>query len=267
MTSQKTLTQDIVHTGKLMLRELGNELDSPGNRKLKISLVFLARTIRQLDSIGKLANARCVSDGYILYRSLVERYFLFVHLCERSEFEVFDDWCFKRRYEHLNTIKSIPEFSGKPEMRNRRFSDEEKERYQRVSADPRVEKWRRPDVEMIARRSKMKFLYDAGFDWASGYVHPVSTDGNDDYLHLMGREEEADSDEISVLLGNACLISVLHVQHVMNQPEYNWRAVLYDLIDAFKKTAAREDCDYIDTFRKVQHFHDSGAGLLSKTAT
>ena len=265
MNSEETLTQDIVNTGKSMLWEFGNQLDCPGKVKLKTSLLFLARTIRQLDAIGKLANARFVSDGCILFRSMLERYFLFVHLCKMHEFEVFDDWCFKSQYVQLNAIKSIREFSGKPQIRQRRFSSEDKARYRRVCADELVKQWRRPDIESIARDLKMKFLYDAGYDWSSAYVHPVSTDGTVDYLHLMGRAEEADANDIPTLVGNARLISVLHIRHFMNEPEYNWRHILYDLIDAFAETAGGQDCDYQGMLQAVQQLHRSGSGLLSKT--
>jgi hypothetical protein len=265
MATSNTLTQDIVDTGRLMLREFGNELDRPGHVKLKISLLFLARTIRQLDLIGALADGRFVSDGCILFRSLLERFLLFVHLSEVREFEVFDDWCFKRQYKQLNAIKSIREFSDRPDVQSRRFSDAEKERYQRVSADQRVREWRRPDMERVARKLRMKFLYDVGYDWGSAHVHPVSYDGEVDYLHLMGRGTDANTDEVPILVGNACLISVMHIRHFMNEPEYNWRDVLYDLIGGLAKAAGREAFDYTDMLRKVQCLHNSGAGLLTTT--
>ena len=266
MIEMKQLSRDIIHAGKMMLREYGNQLTEPGHLKEKLSLVLLARAVRQLQAIGALVQSTFVSDGWILYRSLLEKYFLFRHLCKTGEFDVFDDWCFKGRYEHLNMIKSIREFKGKPQMRDRRFRDEEKTRYQRVRDDQRVKQWRRPDMESIARELEMKFLYDAGYDWASGYVHPTSQDGSEDYWILMGRECDEIGDDSEVLLHNAPLITVLHIQYFMNEPEYNWRKVLYDLIDAFAKAADGEGFDYAEGLAKVTWFHESGGGLFVRKA-
>lgn len=264
MNALPNFIEDIILTGKMILSEYSNELNEQGEHKEKVSLVFLARSLRQLQAINKLIDLQQVSDGWILYRSLLERYLLFVHLCETLEFEQFDDWCFKQRYEHLNTLKSIKEFKGKPEMQNRRFSDEEKARYQRVQINPLVNEWRRPDMEGIARKLKMKFLYNAGYDWASSFVHPNTTDGMDDYLILMDRPPSHDSNDIHVLLGNACLISVMHIQRFMIEPEYNWRSILNDLIDTLAKTAGGENCDYVEMLNKVRWFHEAGGGLFCR---
>lgn len=265
MIEMKQLSRDIVHTATMMLHEYGNKLTESGHLKEKLSLVLLARTVRQLQAIDALVQSTFVSDGWILYRSLLERYLLFRHLCKTGEFGVFDDWCFKERYEHLNKIKSIREFKGKPEMRDRRFREKDTTRYQRARDDQHVKQWRRPDMENIARELEMKFLYDAGYDWASGYVHPTSQDGSEDYWILMGRECDEISDESEVLLRNAPLITVLHLQHFMNEPEYHWRRVLYDVIDAFAKAADGQGSDYAEGLTKVTWFHESGGGLLSRT--
>ncbi|MBI5764376.1 MAG: hypothetical protein HZA51_12715 [Planctomycetes bacterium] len=264
MISLQNLASDMVSTGRMILWEFGNHLNQPGHRKEKTSLLFLARTIRQLQAISALADAIDFSDGWILFRSLLERYLLYCKLCEATDFDVFDDWCFKKQYEGLNSIKSIREFGGRPEMRHRKFTPEEQARYKCVCADQRVSQWQRPDMEAVARNLEMKFLYNVGYDWASSFVHPVSTDGESDYHFLMGRFHESMSEHSTPLIANACLIAAMHIQQFMNQPEYNWRRVLHDLVDAFAKTAGREELDYKETIAKVMHFHTSGAGLLSK---
>lgn len=262
MSNSKTLTEDIVETGKMMLWEFGNQLSGPGKRKEKVSLVFLSRTLRQLQAIEHLVAARFISDGWICFRSLVERYLLFVHLCEKNDFQVFDDWCFREQYKNLDIINSLPEFRDKQELRQRRFSVEDKKRYEVVSSKPGVRKWKRPDMKAIAKSLNMKFLYDAAYRYASAYVHPLSVDGMLDYLHLMSRAPEPTKEDVRALIENARLITILQMQHLMNQREYNWRRVLYDLLDAFTKTLEREDTDYTEILQKVRFFHKSGNGLL-----
>jgi len=264
MNEQRKISEDIAAVGKMMLWEYGNqkELNTPGHVKEEISLCWLSRTLRQLEAIDILAaNGHC-ADGWICFRSLLERYLLYAHLCERNEFEVFDDWCFKKKYENVNMVKSNSMLRLKPEVRQIMFTEAEKERYKMVSADERVRTWDRPRMEDVAKRVEMKFLYDAGYDFASQYVHPVSDNGKHDYLRLMGRSQEiVEVDTTDILVGNARLIATMQIQDFMNQPGHNWRKVLYDLIDAMRRMIGGETIDYSVTLQKVVYFHTSGAGL------
>lgn len=222
----------------------------------------MTRTIRQLHAISSLVKAKFVSDGWILSRTMMERYLLFQYLCNTGEFELFDDWCFKKKYDHLNRIKSIRAFKDKPEMQNRKFQDDEMSRYKQVCKDKWVIDWRRPDLEEIARSIDMKFLYDAYFDWASGYVHPTSHDGLDDYWIMMEKVPDNYKSDKKTLLNNSILVTVLHIQLFLNEPEYNWRKVLYDLLDEFMKALGLDDHQYEEVLRKVIYCYESKQGLL-----
>ncbi|MBK8266786.1 MAG: hypothetical protein IPK83_00110 [Planctomycetes bacterium] len=261
---RKKLAIDIVHTASMMIREYARNVDTDASLKEKISMLFLARSIRQLQSIFGLVGHSFVSDGLVLLRPLLERYLLFRHLCQTDEFAVFDDWCFRENYEQLNRIKSINAFAGKPEMKGRRFTLDQQNRYKRVCADKQVTCWRRPDMEDVARKLEMKFLYDACYVWASGYVHPSTQEGDSDFWALMGKKNDEAQDEVDVLLRNAALVTILHMQHFMNEPEYNWRKELYDLIDGFAKVAGREQSDYVMQLDDVVRIHESGEGLLAR---
>ena len=263
---QHGLTMDIVCTGRMILWEFGNAIgEAKDDPKAGISARFLSRTMRQVEATDLLVRAEFVSDAWSLYRSLLERYFLFVHLCSTGSFHVFDDWCFKKHYEIEKRLKSSADFKDRPEVKKRRFSATQKQRYARVVSDPEVKRWRRPDPKRIAKDLRLKFLYDVGYDYASSFVHAVSTDGMSDYLRLMSRESEIEDEGSDLLLGNSQLVTVLHIQHFMNQPEYNWRKILYDLLDAFPKGTKGAECDCREILQKVQYVHASGAGLLSKT--
>ncbi len=73
-------------------------------------------------------------------------------------------------------------------------------------------------------------MYDAGYDYASGLVHPVSMDGHSDYLRLMGRKTEVPDEGKDVLVRNGQVVVTMHLQQFLNEPELNWREVLYDLV-------------------------------------
>ena len=262
MKMQDELTSDIRETATVILWEFGRELATNRQKDPKhtISVQFLARSLRQLDAIQTLFDANFVPDVQCLFRSLLERYLLYTHLCESNEFAVFDDWCFKKAFELENRIRSSRDLKQNPGLQGRTVGSEHKDRYARVRTDDRVARWRRPDMEEVAKKLELKFFYDAGYDHASSYVHPVSTDGYNDFLILMNRESEAEDEGASGVLGNARLTMTLHLQHFLNQPEYNWRAVIYDLIDALRANCGGESRDYSVLLTKVAVLHGDGNG-------
>lgn len=256
------LTTQITCTGTLVLREFGNQLGTAkDNPKGAISHNFLARTIRQLNAIYLLVQSEFIPDAWSLYRSLLERYFLFVHLCDANDFVLFDNWCFKKLYEFENRLKSSSTLKHKAQVKDRRVSPNHKQRYEHISQDPNVKHWHRPDPQKVAKKLGLKFLYDAGYNYASSFVHPISTDGLNDYLHLMDRKSEIGDEGKETLLSNSHLISILHIQQFLNQPEYNWRTVLYDLLDALRERIKDPAYDCTDMLLKVHQLHTKGLGL------
>ena len=263
---QDELTPNIRATATMILWEFGNELATDNQKVPKhiISVQFLARSIRQLAAIQTLFDKNFAPDTYCLYRSLLERYLLYTHLCESNEFAVFDDWCFKQAFESENRIRSSRDLKQNPALQGRTVSSEHKDRYARICTDDRVARWGRPDMERLAKKLKLKFFYDAGYDHASSYVHPVSMDGYNDYLILMERESETEDEGARGVLENAQLTTTLHLQHFLNQPEYNWRRELYDLIDAFMANSGGESRDYSGLLAGVAILHKNGDGLLKR---
>jgi len=234
-------------------------------RKGPISANFLARSARQLHAVYLLADSDHAPSGWSLYRSLLERYLLYVHLCQKNEWAVFDDWCFKKYYEIENRIRSSLDLKSKPEVQPRDFVQKGKDRYLRVSKDPEVESWRRPDPETVARSLDLKFLYDAGYDYASGLVHPISTGGYNDYLRLMGRKDEVQEEGPAVLVEDSQLVVIMHLQHFLNEPEFNWRNVVYDLVDALRRAIKNPEGDMLTPLSKVLCLSRTGQGLAQAT--
>ena len=261
------LTDQIATTVSVVLFEYGPLFSKLPNlsRKGPISANFLAKSVRQLQAINLLAEHDHVLCGWQLYRSLLERYFLYEHLCAGDEFAVFDDWCFKKYYEFENRLKSSPDLNTKFNVRQRDFVQKGKERYVRVSQDPSVRAWHRPDPEDTAKSLDLKFLYDAGYDYASTFVHPVSADGYNDYLRLVAKAQMVQDEGSGTLAGNSQLIVTLHLERFLNQPEFNWRNIVYDLIAAFRAAIHDPQADTTTPFQKVLVLSSSGHGLAKPT--
>ncbi len=263
----RRLNDQIVATVSVVLFEYGPlfSKDTHLLRKGPISANFLARSASQLHAVYLLADSDHVASGWSLHRSLLERYLLYVYLCQKGEFAVFDDWCFKKYYEIENRFRSSLDLKTKPEVQRRDFVQKGKDRYLRVSKDPEVQSWRRPDPEAVARNLDLKFLYDAGYDYASGLVHPMSTDGYNDYLRLMGRKNEIQDEGPAVLVENSQLVVLMHLQHFLNEPEFNWRHVVYDLVDALRRAIKNLEEDVLTPLSKVLYLSRTGQGLAQPT--
>jgi hypothetical protein len=262
-----SLTEQITITISVVLFEYGPLFSKVPHlsRKGPISANFLARSARQLQAIHLLVEHDHVACGWPLYRSLLERYLLYEHLSAKNEFAVFDDWCFKKHYEFENRLRSSADLNVKPEVRQRDFVQKGKERYMRVSQDPHVCTWRRPDPEASAKSLDLKFLYDAGYDYASGFVHPMSVDGYNDYLRLVARADLVQDKGKTVLVGNSQLIVTMHLQQFLNQPEFNWRQILYDLTDALRDAIHNPQADVMTPLQKVLTLSKEGYGLARPT--
>lgn len=262
-----SLTNQITTTISVVLSEYGPLFSKLPHlsRKGPISASFLARSARQLQAIHLLAEQEHVACGWPLYRSLLERYLLYEHLSAKNEFAVFDDWCFKKYYELENRLRSSADLNRKPEVRQRDFVQKGKERYNRVSQDTSVRAWRRPDAEASAKSLDLKFLYDAGYDYASGFVHPMSVDGYNDYLRLVAKGDMVQDEGMAVLIGNSQLIVTMHLQQFLNQPEFNWRRVLYDLTDALRAAIRDPQADVTTPLQKVLLLSKDGHGLARPT--
>lgn len=249
----KKLTEQMTTTIAIVLFEYGPHIrrNAALERKGPVSANFLARSACQLQAIRQLAKSDHTASGWQLYRSLLERYLLYWHLCRHDEFDVFDDWCFRKYFEYENRLRSSMDLNTKPEMQDRDFVRKGKERYEKVSNDPRVRSWRRPDPEDVTKSMDMKFLYDAGYDHASGFVHPMSIDGLNDYYRLVGKSDYVQDEGAETLLKNSHLIVSMHIQDFLNQPELRWGAVLYDTVDAMRASLVSPDVDVDTPFGKV----------------
>jgi len=235
-TPESELTEQVATTIAVVLFEYGPLFSKEPDlaRKGAISANFLARSARQLKSIRLLAQNDHVACGWQLYRSLLERFLLYWHLCQHDEFAVFDDWCFKKYYEFENRLRSSADLKAKPEVQQRDFVQRGKERYERVSEDEAVRAWRRPDPKGVTKALDMKFLYDVGYDHASGFVHPMSVDGYNDYLRLVAKTDMVQDEGSATLLRYSHLVATIHLREFLNQPEFIWRKELHDLVDAIR---------------------------------
>ncbi len=210
---------------------------------------FIARGTILLQGILALWKLDDYQDGWILYRSLLDRLFHIKALADENVFQDFDDWCFVKQYDHRNRIRSDPIFTASINKEFFRDTSEEKERYQELKI--RGVKWKRPHPEKIAKNMELEFLYKHGYDYASMHVHPMSDDGMGDFLRLTGLEVNNEPIDQRALLSDSCLVLTLLIQEGLNASTLEWRAVVYFFLEHFRELLDTGSKEYGATFIKV----------------
>jgi len=174
-----------------------------------------------------------------------------MHLIKRDEFCIFDDWCFKQEYEYRNRIKSSSDVKHKLTGDFWQVAEEQTERYKQVKKDQRVKDWQRPKAKDIAKERGVKFLYDFGYNLASGFVHPTSTEGVYDYPRLVGLPTDHLDIDLGLVLHNSCITIAMHLQEILNTYDFEYRRELHHLIDGFKSFLGDPTFDYSERLAKV----------------
>ncbi|MBA7636055.1 MAG: hypothetical protein GH143_07725 [Calditrichaeota bacterium] len=210
---------------------------------------FIARGITILKGILALYKQGDFQNGWSLYRTLLDRLFHIESLSQTDEFQLFHDWCFVKQYEQRNKARSDPLLKSSLDRDFFKESPEEKARYQKLKK--KGLDWKRPYPEDSARRLGLPFLYAHGYDYASMHVHPMSDDGFQDFLDLIGIDSNIEPVDQSALLNNACLVLTLLIQEGMNASNLKWVRVAYDFIDNFRELLNSGSTDYRVSFLKV----------------
>ncbi|MCL0039179.1 DUF5677 domain-containing protein [Dehalococcoidia bacterium] len=248
----RSLVNDILQFGEMLIRGLGDVAGKPeSDIKTRISIGFLSRSLIQFSVISDLSYKGNFPDAYILFRSLLERLLFYIHLIKRDEFRIFDDWCFKQVYEYRNRIKSSSDVKHKLTGDFWQVTEKQTERYKQIKKDPRVKDWKRPKAKDIAKDRCVMFLYDVGYDLASGFVHPTSTEGVYDYPRLVGLPTDHLDIDLDLVLHNSCITIAMHLQEILNAYDFEYRRELLHLIDGFRTFLGDPTFDYSERFAKV----------------
>ncbi len=205
----------------------------PSDTKHFILRNTLARCSMSLKAIFALWDISDFQDAWTLHRALLERLFHIIDLDEKEDHENFDDWSFLEQYKAQNRVKSDPLFKHEATSPIYDLSNEKLQRAKRLAASPPA--WRRPKAEEVAKSIDLGFLYRYGYDYASMHVHPMATDGEQDFFTITKLEPSPNfPDQISVL-SNSLLVATLILQEVLSQSSFKWRSPLWDFIDGVRE--------------------------------
>lgn len=185
--------------------------------KMMIISNFIARSIMQLGSIIMLWKIGSEDDCQILYRSLLDRLLHLSSLEDTNSYNDFAKWCFIKRFEKANQLRSDHRFRSRFSNRKLKVDPEEKKLYEKYKKEN--VSWNRPKAEEILKKINYDYYYKYGYDIASSFVHPMEFHGSEDFFHIT---KGVPYNQYTDILHNSCLVTV-HICHEgMNQSSLNW---------------------------------------------
>jgi len=218
-------------------------------------LYSLARASTQIESILQLWKLKHYSDCLILYRTQVERLLTYHHLIDTNTIKEFDDWSFIQNYENRNKAKSDREH--KPFLTKEFWTESRKriDKYQRLKSQNIT--WKRPDpntLEDIAKKYDIDFFFKYGYKYGSGFVHPLSSDGEDEFSIVTGISPKHQKDyDATPILNNSVVVLILIVELALNESSFAWNEYVFKVINDCKDTIRNGNQTYKETMKIVEY--------------
>lgn len=218
-------------------------------------LYSLARACVQIDSIFRLWDVEHYSDSLILYRTQVERLLTLHYLIDTKTIQEFDDWSFIENYENRNKAKSNPEHK---QFLTKEFWTESRkriEKYQRLKKEKT--QWKRPNfsqLEEIAKKHDLLFLFKYGYRYASGFVHPLSSDGEEEFELVTGipsrNKKEHDTTPI---INNSVVVLIFIIELALNETSFEWNEYVFKVLSSSKDFIEHKSLDYKENMKIVEY--------------
>ena len=224
---------------------------SPSAQTIRLRTIrnFLARAEVTLESIRNLYDSRAYGDCWTLFRTLLDRVFHLHTIADRNEFAAFEEWSFVRQYEINNNISSDTSLTPEQRSAATKPTEEQKKRYKELKA--RGVAWREPKPEDAAKSLGMIMLYKFGYDHASRFLHPLATDGRVEFEYLTQLGNKGDRGDQRIILHNAALTFTMLLNVALNATQLEWRNLIFDCADAFRKALTDDGVAYAQPFVKI----------------
>ncbi len=168
---------------------------------------IMARSITAMNGILHLWRARDYHDCWLLYRAILDRLFYLESIGRKDEFNLFDDWSFVKRINYKRKCLKDLSLVSKLDPKHFVISDQDRKRYNKIRKSQN--KWTPPKPYEVASSMNLELLYSYGYDFASMYVHPSATEGNEDYCRLTGTPLNESFDDQITVIHNSFIITNL----------------------------------------------------------
>jgi hypothetical protein len=210
---------------------------------------FIARALVMLNAMFQLWEIEDYQDCWVLHRCMLDRLFHLNDLIMNDGFELFECWSFEQQYGIRNKIRSDERYNSRLISDFWKDTPEQKVRMKRLQKD-RPE-WKRPFAEDVAKRMKLKPLYDYGYDYSSTLVHPMANDGQRDFVNLTGLGNKEGFPDERAVINNSSLVALLILREGIKGSGLLWRGFVSDILEEFLKFFEDGSKAYKTTFTKI----------------
>lgn len=194
----------------------------------------IAKSSSLLGSIGKLYIQSSYNDGWVLYRSLIDRLVHIYYLCDNNLFQQFEDWTYIQKYEYINNVRADEKF--KRVLNDPGFKTDRKESNKYRELKNKRTKWDKPNPRVVLKNKGLDFMYKFGYDIASMDTHPMATDGEEEFYKITGLEPNPYKKlNHEILLKNSILVSSLIYQVAFNNLDVRFRGLAYSFLEETRK--------------------------------
>ena len=210
---------------------------------------YLSRCLTLLLSIYSLWERKSYEDAWILFRSLLDRLIYIEHLGKNDLWRDFNNISFKLQYEYQNKIRSDTDFPGKIDKKDYELTKSQRQRYSEIV---KMEiNWNRPDPKAVLKRMGLDFLYEYGYYFGSGFVHPIASDGFFDFERIIGKPDIDSNGNPKFILNNSIITGSLIIQESLNYSKFKWMALVYKAIEEMRSNAGVMDTNIFQSTRQL----------------
>lgn len=218
----------------------------------------IAKTISLLKTIDLLSFIRLYNEGWILYRSLIDRLVYLYYLIDNDNFTDFDEWTYLQLYEYRHNAKVDEKFKR---LLNDPFFRTEKGDANKYS-EIRIKKlnWEKPRAKDVLKSKNLDFIYKFGYDYASMHTHPMSFDGQREFNRMTGSTPNPyQSFDGNILINDSMLISSIILNLIISNMKIQPPDIFIDYLSEFKKLTYGIENNLHDKFQEVYDFFKSKA--------
>ncbi len=207
---------------------------------------FAARSAMALKGVFAVWDLGDYQDAWAIHRTILDRLFHLNHIATNAQFEEFEAWSFFEQFKGQNRVRSDEAFKHEATGEIYELSEEQRRRVKELSRSKPT--WKRPKAEDVAKQMGLEFLYKYGYDYASTHVHPMATDGEQDFTSITGlRPSQAFPSQITVL-SNSVLAVTLVLQDALNFSSFRWQRLLWAFCEQMLSLLDSGDVAYRRTF-------------------
>ena len=193
-------------------------------------------------------------EGWILYRSLIDRLVYLYYLLDNDKFLELDEWTFIESFEHRNSAKADERFKH---LVNKPL-------FKKIEGDGRTDNdlkkkktnWIKPDPFQILEAKGLDFIYKFGYDYASKHTHPMSWDGELEFYFTTGLEPNPHREiDQTHLINNSMLVSSIILNLVISNLSISIPDKALIFLAEFKKLTLKQQHTFDETFAELFDYY------------